>query len=303
MRDLRSWAVGTLRHGRMAVLVALVATTTLTACAGAVDDGGSAPEPTGLAQTYPAPERTHARPAPDREPARWWRPQPGTSWQWQLTGALDTSVDAAVFDVDGELTSAATVADLHRLGARAICYVDAGAWESYRPDADAFPPEVLGKPVEGWPEERWLDIRRTDVLLPIMEARIAACRDKGFDAVEPDLVEGYLADTGFPLTRADQLAYNRALAQIAHRHGLGIALKNTPELVAELEPSFDFAVVEECFAYRECDAYLPFIRAGKAVLHVEYEGALEDFCPTTTRLGFSSMKKRLSLDAWRQVCP
>lgn len=70
-----------------------------------------------------------------------------------------------------------------------------------------------------------------------------------------------------------------------------------------LEPSFDFAVVEECFTYGECDAYLPFIRSGKAVLHVDDEGSLDGFCPTTTSLGFSSMKKRVSLDAWRQVCP
>lgn len=143
-------------------------------------------------------------------PDRWWR-TPGTTWQWQLSGTVDTSVDAAVFDVDGELTSAATLAAVHSRGARAICYIDVGAWESYRQDADDFPEEVLGNTVGGWPQERWLDIRRTDVVLPIMEERIIACRDKGFDAVEPDLVEGYTQDTGFPLTRADQLADNRRL--------------------------------------------------------------------------------------------
>ncbi|WP_410969730.1 endo alpha-1,4 polygalactosaminidase, partial [Salmonella sp. SAL4450] len=55
--------------------------------------------------------------------------------------------------------------------------------------------------------------------------------------------------------------------------------------------------------YNECVRYMPFSLAGKAVLHVEYEGSLDSFCPKTTPIGFSSMKKRLELDAPRQVCP
>ena len=159
---------------------------------------------------------------------QWWRPVVGADWQWQLSGSVDTSVSAAVFDVDGEGTSAATVAELHRNGARVICYFGAGGWESYRSDAASFPAHVLGNAVDGWPDERWLDIRELAVLLPIMEARIADCRQKGFDAVEPDLVDGYTNDSGFALTGADQLAYNRALADLAHRYGLGVALKNDP---------------------------------------------------------------------------
>ena len=42
-----------------------------------------------------------------------------------------------------------------------------------------------------------------------MAARFDLCRQKGFDAVEPDLVDGYIQTTGFPLTAADQLTYNR----------------------------------------------------------------------------------------------
>ncbi|NLE17367.1 MAG: endo alpha-1,4 polygalactosaminidase [Propioniciclava sp.] len=235
-------------------------------------------------------------------PGGWWRPAVGTTWQWQLSGTVDTSVSAAVFDIDGEQATAALVADLHRRGAKVICYIDVGAWESYRRDASAFPSSVLGNRVDGWDQERWLDIRKLDVLLPIMEARIADCAAKGFDAVEPDLADGYLNDTGFPLKAADQIAYNTAIADLAHKHGMGVGLKNDAEQVTQLEPYFDFAVVEECVAYGECDAYVPFIRAGKAVLHVEYSGSTSSICKTTKPLGFSSMKKRLDLDAWREVC-
>jgi hypothetical protein len=208
-----------------------------------------------------------------------------------------------VFDIDGEQNTSATVATLHAQGARVICYFDAGGWENYRSDAASFPSSVLGSTMSGWPDERWLDIRQLDVLVPLMDKRIQDCKAKGFDAVEPDVVDGYTNSTGFPLTAGDQLAYNRALTAVAHRYGLGVALKNDPEQAATLEPAFDFAIVEECVQYGECSSYSPFISAGKAVLHVEYKGTTASFCPVTTALGFSSMKKKLALDAWREVCP
>ncbi|WP_411742101.1 endo alpha-1,4 polygalactosaminidase [Raineyella sp. W15-4] len=90
---------------------------------------------------------------------------------------------------------------------------------------------------------------------------------------------------------------------MAHARGLSIGLKNSPDLVDDLVGNFDFAVVEQCYEFDECDAYVPFIDRGKAVLHVEYNVPVSRFCPTTTDLGFSSMRKRLSLNAWRQVCP
>lgn len=135
-----------------------------------------------------------------------------------------------------------------------------------------------------------------------MAARFDVCRSKGFDAVEADLVDGYLNDTGFPLTAADQLAYNRMLADLAHQRGLSIGLKNDLEQVPDLVDHFDFAINEQCVQYAECDRLLPFIRAGKAVFHVEYDTPNGRFCPHTTALGFSSMRKNVNLDAPRWPC-
>lgn len=233
----------------------------------------------------------------------WWRPSVGTSWQVQYTGTIDLSTDVAVFDLDWEDTSAAQVATLKARGVRAICYFSAGSWEDWRADAGTFPAQVLGNPLDGWPGERWLDIRQRDVLLPIMERRIATCRDKGFDAVDPDNVDGYTNKPGFPLTSDDQLAYNRAIAELAHKYELGVGLKNGAEQVRDLVSAFDFAVVEECVVYNECDAYAPFTASGKAVLHIEYEGTLDSICAVTRPLSFSTMRKNWDLDAWRQPCP
>jgi hypothetical protein len=233
--------------------------------------------------------------------AAYWTPAPGTTWQWQLTGPIDQSVSAQVFEVDGFDTTAATVASLKAAGRRTVCYFSAGSFEDWRPDAASFPAQMLGAD-NGWPGERWLDIRRLDLLGPIMAARMTMCRDKGFDAVEPDNVDGYANNTGFPLTAADQLAYNRMIAAAAHGLGLSAALKNDVDQVTDLEPYFDFAVNEECFAFDECDGLSRFVAAGKAVLSAEYSGQSATFCPKANALGFSTIRKRLALDAWLESC-
>jgi len=230
-----------------------------------------------------------------------WHPQPGTTWQWQLSGEIDTSVDAEMFDVDLFEAPPSVIADLHDWGRVVVCYMSAGAWEEFRPDADDFPDSVLGR-TNGWAGERWLDIRRLDVLGPIMESRMDMCRDRGFDGIEVDNIDGYANRTGFDLTAQDQLAFNRFLAGAAHSRGLSIGLKNDLDQVEQLEPDFDWALNEECAAFDECEALVPFIEAGKAVFHVEYDLDTTEFCALTTGLGFSSLQKHLDLDAWRRSC-
>jgi hypothetical protein len=203
--------------------------------------------------------------------------------------------------VDLYTTSAAQVAALHAAGRRVICYVNVGAWEDFRPDKGAFPASVLGSS-NGWPGERWLDVRRLDVLLPIMAARLDLCRQKGFDAVEPDNVDGYDNDSGFAISGEQQLAYNRAIARLAHERGLSVGLKNDLEQVPALVGDFDFAVNEQCAEFDECDALTPFVSAGKAAFTVEYSGSTASFCPQARRLRLSTLLKRQSLDAWRQAC-
>ncbi len=227
-----------------------------------------------------------------------WLPKPTTAaWQWQLQGRIDTSVDAAVYEVDGFETSAKTVSELHREGRKAICYLDVGAWESYRPDAGRFPRGVLGKLYSGYPDERWLDIRRIEALAPILRERFDLCARKGFDAVEPDNLAGYQNRTGFPLSGRDQLRFNRWVAREVRRRGMAVALKNDPAQVGQLVDDFDFAVVEECFAYDECEAFSPFVEAGKAVFVAEYEQRPAQFCPRAAELRFSAIKKDYDLFA------
>ncbi|MFB8398189.1 endo alpha-1,4 polygalactosaminidase [Streptomyces yangpuensis] len=238
---------------------------------------------------------------PELAPGQRWQPPPGTGWQWQLTGRLDTSVKAPVYDIDGFNTTKAQVAELKKAGRKTICYLSTGAWEDFRPDAEAFPRDLLGKG-NGWEGERWLDIRRVAELEPLMAKRFDMCRDKGFDAVEPDNMDGYQNTSGFPLTADDQLRYNRLIAKLAHDRGMAVGLKNDLDQIPQLVGDFDFAVNEQCAQYDECERLTPFIAAGKAVFHAEYELSTSRFCPRSRELKLSSLQKRYDLDAWRRVC-
>lgn len=230
-----------------------------------------------------------------------WRPAPRATFQIQFAGELDLSVQAQVYEVDYEVDTA-VVEQLHASGRRVVCYLNGGAWEEWRPDAAAFPAALLGKPLDGWPGERWLDIRRLAALAPIMRARLEICREKGFDAVDVDNVNGYTNPSGFPLKAADQLRYNRWLAAAAHRVGLAIALKNDGDQAKALAPVFDFAVVEECFQYGECELYLPFVKARKPVFDLEYTLAPARFCAKARKLGIVAISKNRDLDAHRVAC-
>jgi hypothetical protein len=234
--------------------------------------------------------------------ATWWHPTKGLTWQWQLSGRVDRTVAAAVYDLDAVDASASDVAALHKAGRKTICYVDVGSYEKGRADSSRYPSTVLGAVMDGWPDEKWVDIRRWDVLGPILVDRFNVCRRKGFDAVEPDNVDGYANRSGFPLTAAHQLAFNRRVADLAHSLGLAVGLKNDLDQVSALAPSFDFADNEECVDYEECDGLSVFIRAGKPVFQAEYELTTAQFCPLAKRLGLSAIRKNIDLDAWRRSC-
>jgi hypothetical protein len=231
----------------------------------------------------------------------YWIPPVQTSWQWQLTSPVDTTVNVTMYDVDLFDNSATVVAGLHSQGHRVFCYVDAGTWENWRPDAGTFPAAVLGNG-NGWPGERWLDIRNLSALGPIMQARLDLCASKGFEGVEFDNIDGYTNSTGFALTAQNQITYNSWLADQAHQRGLSAGLKNDVDQVQALQPKFDWMLDEQCFEFDECATLLPFVQAGKAVFEVEYNLNTSQFCAQANAMNFNAMKKNVALDAPRTAC-
>ena len=187
-------------------------------------------------------------------------------------------------------------------GKKVICYFSAGSYEGFRADKDEFHSDDLGKMLDGWEEERWLDIRSSNVH-STMKSRLDLASSKGCDGVEPDNMDGYNNDTGFSLTANDQLAYNRFIANEAHSRGLSVGLKNDTDQVAGLVDYYDFSVNEQCFEYSECDTLTPFIASGKPVLNVEYldkyvtdSGERATLCSNSVNMQFSTLVLPLDLD-------
>jgi len=205
----------------------------------------------------------------------WYTPKQNATFQWQLTGDLNTSYTTTIYDIDLFSTSKETIEQLHNEGKKVICYFSAGTIESYREDADLFPKEAIGNPLEDWEDENWLDITNAQVQ-EIMKNRIALAQEKGCDGVEADNVDVYTQESGFNLTQEDQKNYNIFLASQAHLHNLAIGLKNCFFLAATLEPYFDFALSEQCFAYNACAYLEPFTQAYKPIFNVEYDQKYQD---------------------------
>jgi len=235
---------------------------------------------------------------------------PGNPATLQTTNLRGNPIsEAAVYDIDGEYATAAQVSALHAQGKKVICYVDLGVWEDYRPDASTFPGvqqegkkytgdprfanvDIIGSDDNGWNGSKWMDIRRIDILKPIMMKRLVDwCQAKGFDSVEPDEITDYSNDPGFPLTYQDQLAYNRAVADWVHSLGMSVGLKGDIEQARDLQPSFDWTLNEECFMYDECTTVSgdgpgdnlgdrpglqTFVNANKAVWVAEYPSEYPD---------------------------
>jgi hypothetical protein len=219
--------------------------------------------------TEPGPQDRLDPNVPPVTEGTWYRPRIDVTWQWQLDGAINTTYAVEIYDVDLFETPDAVLQQLRSRGVRVLCYFSAGSAEIGRPDFQSIPAAALGRVLDGYPNERWLDVRSRGAF-DVMVARLDLARQRGCDGVEPDNVDGFTNSTGFPLTADDQLAFNRNLANEAHRRGLSIALKNDGDQAVQLAEYFDLELNEQCHEYRECDRLKPFLDRGKPVLNAEY---------------------------------
>ncbi|WP_254605371.1 endo alpha-1,4 polygalactosaminidase [Deinococcus sp. JMULE3] len=266
--------------------------------------------------TSATPVATQPAPAPAPTPTPTPTPTTGIKlpptglmgWDWQIGASSDSAVSvpagAKLIDLDGFNTSAAKVAELKSKGYYTVCYINAGSWESYRPDAAKYPDYLKIQQDPDWAGEYFLDV--TDVfksgsaLAPILQARFKMCKDKGFDALEPDNLQNDENVSGGKITTQQQIDFNGWVADQAHAAGLAVFQKNGPDKILlkdrtgkMMVEKFDGILNEECQQYSECGPLAEYTKRGKLALNVEYSTTLN--CATYTSLGVSAMKRDLGL--------
>jgi hypothetical protein len=130
----------------------------------------------------------------------WFTPAVGTSWQCVLDNDVGSlTLPVQVYDFDLFNTPQSDIDTLHAAGKQVICYFSAGTYEPNRPDSATIlsDPAAVGAVVDGWPNEKWLDIR-TEFIVNIMKARIDTAVAKGCDGVDPDNGENYFFHFSYP---------------------------------------------------------------------------------------------------------
>ncbi len=264
---------------------------------------------TEISDAKEGPAEADSPPPSEEAPTDWYKPGPLTTWQWQLSGTVNTSYGVEIYDIDLFDSPISLIKELHTKGIKVICYFSGGSYEEWRDDANQFTENDMGNNLDGWPGERWLDIRTSNVQ-NIMQSRLDLAVTKGCDGVEPDNMDGYTNNPGVNINAQDQLAYNKFIANEAHARSLSVALKNDLDQIEELVDFFDFAINEQCFQYKECDLLKPFSDNGKAILNAEYKNLWKNdaaeranLCSDANATGVSTLVLPLDLnDNFRHSC-
>ncbi|KAI9733676.1 MAG: hypothetical protein M1834_003278 [Cirrosporium novae-zelandiae] len=239
-----------------------------------------------------------------------WKPEVKATWQIELLYPLnDTDVDATVWDIDLFINNASIIDQLHSQNRKVICYFSAGSYENWRPDKDKFKKSDLGKTLDGWANEKWLDINSNNVR-NIMLDRLDLAVSKNCDGVDPDNVDGYDNSNGLGLTEDDSINYMKFLANGAHSRNMSIGLKNAGDIIPDVINWMQWSVNEQCIQYDECDTYDPFIQQNKPVFHIEYPSSAphitvsqkNNVCGSSQATNFSTVIKNMDLDNWVTEC-
>jgi len=213
-------------------------------------------------------------------------PKKGDTFAYLINSgkAGNQTPSAKVYFIDLFDTSSSKISSLKSKGKTVICYFSAGTYENWRSDKGKFSKSAIGKSLDGWAGEKWINYKDSGIR-DIMSSRIRTAKSKGCHGVDPDNIDGHANNTGFSLSSGDQKKYIQFLADTAHSNGLSIGLKNSAETAKSLVNYTDFAVIEECFNYGECGSYSTFKSKGKAQFMIEYRSKSSSQCSKAKNYG------------------
>ncbi len=241
----------------------------------------------------------------------YYKPQIGDTFEWRLdTIALNevNQYTCKIIDIDAFSATKELVDAFHARGIKVIAYISVGTIENYRPDSTLLPLEIIGKIYPAWPNERFLNIREIEKMKPFITSRFDMIKQKGFDGIEPDNMDGYGEINGFDLTLNDTKIFCEWIIDEAHKRGLSIGQKNTEELVPLLYKNFDWALTEDIFNMNTQNDYSVYISIGKPVFSAEYTDAMSIthfntfVCLKAKTLKYFSFLKHRNLNQWTYEC-
>ena len=228
-----------------------------------------------------------------------WQPAAGSTFDLQLTQPLNLVRPVNSLALDLFTTTPEQIGELRARGITVFCYIAAGFWESWRPDADSFPELALGASLTGWPGHRWVD-PDSPAVDPILQARLDLCRERGFNGVLLAGLDQPAEAAGFAITAEQRRAFQHGLAAAAHDRGLVAGAIGGFAEPSELVDGFDFLVADGCLAWVGCaDALEPWRTAGKPAYLVAYtnqQGKMDRLCHEAAELGFQLIFKTQSLN-------
>lgn len=198
-------------------------------------------------------------------------PPPGGQYDSQLGGAYTPPAGTKIVSRDRTDPPAA--------GLYNICYVN--AFQTQPSETEWWlgrHPDLLLRRADGslvedanWPGEILLDTStdaKRAALVDIVAPWIEGCAASGYQAIEADNLDTFSRAEGL-LVAEDNLAYAQLLIETARASNLAFGQKNAVALLEHPDlPPFDFAIVESCEVYAECDAYAQVY--GARVLEIEY---------------------------------
>jgi hypothetical protein len=134
-----------------------------------------------------------------------WVPKIGDTFQVVITNPLrlnndsDSSPDVNIFDIDLFDNSAETISSLTDNGRKVLCYFSAGTWEDWRDDKDYFDKKDLGKQLDDYEGEMYVNISSPSVR-NIMKGRISRAAKAGCSGIDAAYVDSYVSDPSLTLT-------------------------------------------------------------------------------------------------------
>lgn len=154
-----------------------------------------------------------------------------------------------------------------------VIYFNAGAYESWRIPKISYPKKTIGKKMEGWEGENWLDITN-NIVFKTLTAYIDNCmlkitkdNPKWIPKIDLDNCDLWNQETGFKIDKIDQIRYLDSITEwFAEKWKGQVCLRNCSEIAKDLKGKVFLS--EEGISDKFVNSY----RDDHIVFDIEYYG-------------------------------